>query len=446
MNVSGLHKEPTMKGVFQIFVPVVLVVAASLPGWTGIVQGAQFRSGDEVIVKSDETVEEDLYIFGKEVIVDGTVLGDLVVFAGQVTVNGSVDGDLIVAAPTVLLNGAVGDDIRMAGGVLRLAADARVADDVITAGLSVEAEDDTTIGGDVCYAGHQARFAGSIGEDITAAMANCELSGVVQGDVLLGVGPEEDFSRLLVFISKQLPVSIEPISSGLTVASSTDIDGVLAYRSPVKGNIEDGADIAGGVEYKPHVVSSKAEPTNVDNAFALARHFATLAIIGLCVLVILPRWSQGLAESVRTKPLASVGSGLLGIVFFAVSLLVLIALIFGLMFALDQLRLNEMAPVVLTVGALSLVGLVGGFWFFMAYVAQIVVSLALGRFMLFAGKTERRILPFLAGLVVLVILMNLHRVTNVPYTGLIINGIVVVVGFGGLVLSIIGSRIRRADA
>jgi hypothetical protein len=433
-----------MKGMFQTLVLAGLVVAAPLLGRTGITQAAQFRSGEKVIVKEDETVEEDLYVAGGEVIVDGTIEGDLVVFAGQVTVNGLVIGDLIAAGGTVLLNGTVDDDIRVAGGVLKLGTGAEVADDVVAAGLSAETENDGSIDGSVYYVGYEAKFAGSIGESLTAAMAHCELSGVVQGDVLLGLDPGKDFSPLLKLLPA-LPVPMPAVPAGLTVAPSTEINGSLAYRSPSEGNIDEGADIAGGIEYEPHALlsSSAAEPTNVDKAFALARHFATLAIIGLCVLVILPRWSQGLAESVRTRPLASVGSGLLGIVFLAILLLVLVVLIFGLMFALDQLKLNELAPVVWTVGALSVIGLLGGFWFFASYVAQIVVSLALGRFMLFAGKTKRRILPFLAGLVVLVVLMNLHRVTILPYVGQIINAIVVVVGTGGWVLWTIGSWSRR---
>lgn len=435
-----------MKGVFQIVVLASLVTAVSLLGCSSVVHAAQFRSGDKVTVEAGEIVGEDLYVIGGEVVVDGTVQGDLVVLAGQVTVNGLVIGDLIAGGGTVLLNGAVGDDIRMAGGVLKLGSGAEVADDVVAAGISAEAANDGTVDGSVYYAGYQSRFAGSIGENLTAAMARCELSGAVQGDVLLGLDPDKNLSWLLALLPS-LPVPMPEISAGLTVAPSAKIDGALAYRSPVEGNIDKEADIAGGVDYVPHSLlsSSSAETSNMDKAFALIRHFATLAIIGLCVLVILPRWSQGLAESVRTRPLASVGSGLLGIVFVAILLLVLLVLIFGLMFAIGQLDLTELAPVVWTVGALSVIGVVGGFWFFTSYVAQIVVSLALGRFMLFAGRTNRRILPFLAGLIVLVVLMNLHRVTNLPYAGQIVEAVVVVVGVGGWVLWTIGSWRRRAD-
>jgi len=420
------------------------MVAISLHGGAGLAQAAQFRSGGTVIIEADEIVGEDLYVFGGEVIVHGTVQGDLVVFAGQITVNGMVTGDLSASGRTVVLNGAVGDDIRMVGEVLKLGSTSEVGDDIIAAGFSFESEDESTVDGDICYAGYQARFAGTVGKDITGTMSNCELIGAVGGDVRIGLNPDETASETKD-IRPAPPVPAPGVPAGLTVASAAEIDGVLSYRSPIKGNIEEGADIAGGIEYEPHVVSSpKAEPTNVDKALALARQFACLAIVGLCLLLILPRWSQGLAESVRTRPLASLGSGLLGILFFAVSLIVLLVVIVALAFGFGLLTLDGMIPVVLIVGLLSVIGLAGGFWFFVFYIAQIAVSLALGRFMLFAGRTNHRILPFLAGLVVLVVLMNLHHVTNLRYAGEITNAIVAVVGFGGLVLWIIGSRRRRS--
>lgn len=435
-----------MKVAVQTIVFAGLAVAISLRGGTGLVQAAQFRSGGKVIVEADEIVGEDLYVFAGEVIIHGTIQGDLVVFAKQVTVDGLVTGDLIASGRTVVLNGVVGDDIRMAGEVLKLGFTSEVADDIVAAGFSFEAEDDTTVHGEIYYAGYQARFAGTVGKDITGTMANCELSGTVEGNVRLGLDPDENASETSDF-RPAAPVAIPAVPPGLTVASTAEIDGVLSYRSPIKGNIDEDAGIAGGTEYEPHLVSSppKAEPDNVDKALALARQFACLAIVGLCLLLALPRWSHGLAESVRTRPLASLGSGLLGIVFFTVSLIVLLILIVALAFGFGLLTLDGMVPVVLIVGSLSVIGLAGGFWFFVFYIAQITVSLALGRFMLFAGRTNRRILPFLAGLVVLVVLMNLHHVTNLRYAGEIVNAIVAVVGFGGLVLWILGSRRRVAD-
>jgi len=125
--------------------------------------------------------------------------------------------------------------------------------------------------------------------------------------------------------------------------------------------------------------------------------------------------------------------------------MVLVVFVVALMFAFALLTLDEMLPVVVLVGVLCLIGMVAGFWFFTSYIAHVVVSLALGRLMLFAGKTNRRILPFLAGLVVLVVLMNVPQLIDLPYASLIANGIVVIVGLGGLVLWFTGFRSHRTD-
>jgi len=437
-----------MKGIFQTIVLAGLVVAASQLGPTGMANAAQFRSGDKVVVDADEIVEEDLYVCAGEVIVDGRIRGDLVVFAGHITVNGLIEGDLNAVGQTVLLTGAVDDDIRITGLVLKLASGADVVDDVIASGFAFEAEDDTTVGGELKYAGYQAKLAGSVSEGITAATAHCELSGAAAGDVRLGVDPNKHAPLLQTFGSAST-VPIPTVPAGLTVTSTAKIDGTLAYRSPVEGNIDKDAEIAGGIQYQRHSVSTSSKSgLNREKAIALAREFACVAIIGLCVLLVAPRWSQSLAESIRTRPFASLGGGVLGIIFFAISLIVFLGLIFILGFAFSLATLDELVPVVAMVGALSFVGMVGGFWFFTSYIAQIAVSLALGRFMLFAGKTQHRLVPFLAGLVVVVVLMNLPVLVNLPdrtdlpYTEQIIRGLVIIIGFGGLALWFIGSRSR----
>ena len=57
------------------------------------VEAAEFRTADKagnVIIKSDETIDDDLYVFGRQITIDGTVNGDLVAFGEQITINGAV--------------------------------------------------------------------------------------------------------------------------------------------------------------------------------------------------------------------------------------------------------------------------------------------------------------------------------------------------------------------
>ena len=134
--------------------------------------------------------------------------------------------------------------------------------------------------------------------------------------------------------------------------------------------------------------------------------------------------------------MASLGLGLVGIIVFFVLLVVLLILAVVLAVVFGLLTLGDMIPVVLVVGLLSIVGLLGGFWLFTSYAAQVVVSVALSRFMVFRSDSRQLILPFLFGLVILTVLSNL------PYAGPVVTPLIVLLGFGGLVLWMVHLRKR----
>jgi len=76
------------------------------------------RGGGDITIPASEVVNDDLYISGQAVVVDGTVKGDLVVFAQTVTVNGTVEGDLLGAGRDIIVNGTIGGAVRIAGAAL----------------------------------------------------------------------------------------------------------------------------------------------------------------------------------------------------------------------------------------------------------------------------------------------------------------------------------------
>jgi len=179
----------------RLLVVVGVVLLAGLvavsPVWA--VEG---RGGDQVVVGPDEVIDDDLYVAGGTVTIDGTVKGDVVAVGGQITINGTVEGDLIAAGQAVVIEGTVGDDARIAGQVLMLGANARVADDLIAAGLSLQYKAGSTAGGDLLFAGAQALLAGSVGEDVTGGMGSLELRGTVGGNVDVEVEGDEGALRL----------------------------------------------------------------------------------------------------------------------------------------------------------------------------------------------------------------------------------------------------------
>ena len=61
---------------------------------------AEVRSGDTVTIGPNETVTDDLYVFGNNVVVQGTVNGDVIAAGSSVTIAGHVTGSVMAAGST----------------------------------------------------------------------------------------------------------------------------------------------------------------------------------------------------------------------------------------------------------------------------------------------------------------------------------------------------------
>ena len=89
------------------------------------------------------------------------------------------------------INGQVIDDARIAGAVPLLGENAQVAEDLIGAGHSLEAQQDSPVYGDLLFAGNQALLAGTVAGDVKAAVAGLERRAVL-GDVNAETGNSDD--------------------------------------------------------------------------------------------------------------------------------------------------------------------------------------------------------------------------------------------------------------
>lgn len=131
--------------------------------------GGKFRTGDEVVIPSGETVAGDLYASAGTVRIDGTVEGDLVATGGQVTVAGEVGGDVIAGAGTVTITGRVAGDVRAGAG--QVTVDGSIGEDLLvgSGALTISST-------------------GEIGEDLVFGTGNTTLDGRVVGNVLGSTG------------------------------------------------------------------------------------------------------------------------------------------------------------------------------------------------------------------------------------------------------------------
>ena len=252
---------------------------------TGTALAAEVASGDTYHLPRGEVIDDDFYVSGGEVIIDGTVNGDLVAAGGYVEVNGVVTGDLIAAGGAVVLTGAVQDDARLAGGGIIVSGS--VGDDLFVAGgggwpggfaipmtigdrtisQGVQLMPDASVGGDAYAVGGQGTVAGSVGGDLFMGMGTATFRGRVAGNATL-------------------------YAQSLTVGDAAEVQGVLTVSSAGSPTVPDG--VAGTVRKEPF--PAKEAPAEASRNWAMSGLWwlvrTALLLIGLAAISWLV-WSLG---------------------------------------------------------------------------------------------------------------------------------------------------------
>jgi hypothetical protein len=311
------------------------------------------------------------------------VADDLYVLAGTATIDGSVDGDILVFGGQVSVNGDVTGDLIVAGGTVTIAGDVQ---------------------GDGRVAGGTLTVAGAIGEDLVIAGGQTTLAGgsSVGGDLVASGGS---------------------VSVGGDVAGNIEASAGAYSRTGTVGGVE-------------NVVQSPEDGgppprTAGDMVLDAIRHFVILLILGALALWLVPRALRASDETLRREPLLAVGGGLatlIGYVVFVIAallLMILLAIAFGLLQVAALVGI-ELVAGLLTIGVVSFLFILA-----VAYFADLVVGLALGRLVASGSLVSRwqELGLLAAGAAVVVIL------TSLPAVGFLAKLVVICLGLGAMAVA-----------
>jgi len=369
------------KGLIILLAAVLLTFSISAP-----VLAADLRSGDTMTVASGEVVNEDLYVAGSTITIDGTVNGDLWAIGNTITVNGEVTGSIVAAGQTVNINGNVDHAARLAGDSVNISGNVR---------------------GDLLVFSSQTNIASKakIGGDLIFGSGNVRVDGLVEGDIK-GGGNQ-------VAISNGVVGDIELQAENLTVASTADIGGNLTYTSENEADIQSGAKIGGKTTHNlPEV--KKAGPFSGIGGKVLV--FLMALVTGLIIILVAPGRSASIADSIRAKPWASLGWG--AVILFATPVAAIIACftVIGIPVALIALVLYAIA----------------------IYISQVFVGLFIGRWIIgrFREVESRAIMigALASGLFIIAILRL------IPFLGFWVGLAVALFGLGAVIVSETRSR------
>ncbi len=413
-----------LNSLARYWIVLGILILAGLATVTGTAQAAQMGGGETYRLPAGEVIQDDLYVAGGEIIIDGTVDGDLIAAGGYIEVNGVVTGDAILAGGGIRVTGVIQDDARLAGGGIVISGD--VGDDLLVAGgggpgmfvfptgprqvaQGVQLLGSATVGGDAFIVGGQGALAGSVAGDLTAGMGAIDFSGRVAGNASLN-------------------------ANTLRVNPASQVEGVLRYSTPQAEEIPAG--VAAAVEYEAPATREETPPGRNPFLGFLGWLFRTfLILLGLWLLAwillrLAPHSLTGPAEALAAQP---VEAGIYGVLAAAAVLPVAAGLAFlaGLFWGWFSGGLVVLA---------FLLGLAALLWL----LSPLVTGLWLGRQLApYVGLPAGESLLALALGVAVIVLVS--RVLGaVPCVGVLVAGTIYLLSFalavGGLFLSWRGQR------
>jgi cytoskeletal protein CcmA (bactofilin family) len=348
-------------------------------------RATQFKSVDNFFFPDTAIIDDDLFIAGGNIKLDGIIEGDLVAAGGSLVQSGLVLGSLNAASQDIDVLGEVRGSVR--GFAQNINVNGRLSRNLLAFGYLVDIKPEA-----------------QIQRDVTAYCGKLTLHGTVGGDVKGGVGE--------LVISGQVEGNVNVKADKITLMPTARISGDLRYTCDKEAQIEPGAQIAGETVWT-RKETGKKKPTSIFTGKPLIPEILfllALMITGI-VLTVLCRKNAYLAkQSVGDSFLKSLGLGFVFLICIPIAILVMMVTVIGMPIAIISL----FAYLVLV------------------YVAKIPVATFLGERILRAlGAKEKisLIWSMILGLVVLTLL------SNVPYLEWPIYFVILFTGFGAIITS-----------
>ncbi len=374
-------------GIFFLALLLTLIIATPALAF-------DYRTGTNVTIGSGETVNDDLYLFGTNITIDGTVNGDIFAFGQSVYLNGAINGSVTTAAQTIRINGRVSRSVRAAGYTIDVGG--TIERDLVAAGSTVNVARSARIGGDLILGAQTSNIDGTIVGDIKADSTKITLSDGVGGNV-------------------------EITSDQVIITSTADIRGNLTYTSQNEASIQSGSRVGGTTSHK------QPEPARSARNFFVVGivgtiigrifWFLTLFVIGLILILVVPKFVSVLANAIRRSPASTLGWGALLLFITPIAAIIVMFTIIGL-----------------PLGLISLV-----LWGIAVYLSEIPVALILG-WLILRGNRDLGSRGIMVGAFALGLFI-ISLITAIPIVGWIIWLFVAMFGLGTLISAWRGPRI-----
>lgn len=341
---------------------------------------AEFRKGETVEVRKDETIKGDLFISGRALRVEGTVDGDVYAFGHQVDVSGHVTGDLICFAQSARVSGQIDGNVRSFTNNITLSGS---VDHSVTAFNELfNLDPNAKVGHNVTMFSETVTLDGKIGRDFLGFFQQATLSGDIGG-------------------------AVEARGDSLTITGSAEIGGKTVFEGNKPANVSSGAKLASPIQFKQR--EHKHGPER-NASYYVWRIIWTAAFVlfGLVLFGLMPRFALESTDAAENLG-ASFGLGVLVLPGTLIAAIIACVTVIGLWVGISTLLM----------------------WFIAMLSAEVVVGAIVGRWIM--GRVTD-FWPMVGRMAVGIVVVRI--ITTLPWVGPWAKLAVLLWGMGAISLAL----------
>jgi cytoskeletal protein CcmA (bactofilin family) len=348
--------------------------------------GTQFKTVGNFFFPDTAIVDDDLVLAGQNLKLDGTIEGDLISASRSLVQNGLIVGSLNSAAQNLEILGVVNGSVRAAAQNISI--NGQVNRNLIAFCAALNIRPDAQIEKDVTAFSGEMTLDGKIGGNLKGSVGTLIISGIVNQDV-----------------------SID--ADHITLMPTAQILGNFKYKSEKEAKIESGAQITGETVWTKREAKKEEKPKSIFTGKSLITEILfliALMITGIVLTLLFKKNAYQAKQAVRESFLKSLGLGFVFMICIPIAIIILIVTIIGI--------------------PIAIIGLFA--YAILIYIAKIPVATFVGNRIIKALGKEGEpslIWSMLLGVVILTILLN------IPYLEWLIYFVVLITGFGAILLS-----------
>lgn len=208
-----------------------LILFLSLASLPKVGQAFTVKNTQVYNLPAESTLNDNLYLAGNDLSIDGKIDGDLKFIGSNLTINGEVNGDIIGIAENININGKVNGNLRIAGEQINI--NGQIIKNADMAGSKVNLASSASIGKDLLIAANEVNIDGVVQTDLHGLANSIKLNGQIGRNVFLR------------FLNE------EPKKEILEIGPSAKINGSLNYTAKNNAKISDINLVSGGIHHTP---------------------------------------------------------------------------------------------------------------------------------------------------------------------------------------------------